>query len=236
MLTLGIDTSTEICALGLADEVGILGEINFRLINRHGEELHSNLDFLLSSTGKKISDLEGLCIGTGPGSFTGLRIGLTAARTLAQVRELPIVGVSSLDLLAYNLSSTGAWLVPVIDARRQRVYTALYRGWDQDIAGQRIDAARAVGLEELLAELQTLDPEGVFYFAGNGVNSYQSLLADSALNIKLASADKNIIRGGVVAALGQYYLAQGRRDNYLELAPDYLKKPQAEINWQKIDR
>ncbi|HOA41063.1 MAG TPA: tRNA (adenosine(37)-N6)-threonylcarbamoyltransferase complex dimerization subunit type 1 TsaB [Halanaerobiales bacterium] len=236
MLTLGIDTSTEICALGLADEVGILGEINFRLINRHGEELHSNLDFLLSSTGKKISDLEGLCIGTGPGSFTGLRIGLTAARTLAQVRELPIVGVSSLDLLAYNLSSTGAWLVPVIDARRQRVYTALYRGWDQDIAGQRIDAARAVGLEELLAELQILDPEGVFYFAGNGVNSYQSLLADSALNIKLASADKNIIRGGVVAALGQYYLAQGRRDNYLELAPDYLKKPQAEINWQKIDR
>ena len=236
MLTLGIDTSTEICALGLADEVGILGEINFRLINRHGEELHSNLDFLLSSTGKKISDLEGLCIGTGPGSFTGLRIGLTAARTLAQVRELPIVGVSSLDLLAYNLSSTGAWLVPVIDARRQRVYTALYRGWDQDIAGQRIDAARAVGLEELLAELQILDPEGVFYFAGNGVNSYQSLLADSALNIKLASADKNIIRGGVVAALGQYYLAQGRRDNYLELTPDYLKKPQAEINWQKIDR
>ncbi|MFY9394585.1 MAG: tRNA (adenosine(37)-N6)-threonylcarbamoyltransferase complex dimerization subunit type 1 TsaB [Halanaerobiales bacterium] len=236
MLTLGIDTSTEICALGLADEVGILGEINFRLINRHGEELHSNLDFLLSSTGKKISDLEGLCIGTGPGSFTGLRIGLTAARTLAQVRELPIVGVSSLDLLAYNLSSTGAWLVPVIDARRQRVYTALYRGWDQDIAGQRIDAARAVGLEELLAELQILDPEGVFYFAGNGVNSYQSLLADSALNIKLASADKNIIRGGVVAALGQYYLAQGRRDNYLEITPDYLKKPQAEINWQKIDR
>ena len=236
MLTLGIDTSTEICALGLADEVGILGEINFRLINRHGEELHSNLEFLLSSTGKKISDLEGLCIGTGPGSFTGLRIGLTAARTLAQVRELPIVGVSSLDLLAYNLSSTGAWLVPVIDARRQRVYTALYRGWDQDIAGQRIDAARAVGLEELLAELQTLDPEGVFYFAGNGVNSYQSLLADSALNIKLASADKNIIRGGVVAALGQYYLAQGRRDNYLEITPDYLKKPQAEINWQKIDR
>ncbi|MGB4177159.1 MAG: tRNA (adenosine(37)-N6)-threonylcarbamoyltransferase complex dimerization subunit type 1 TsaB [Halanaerobiales bacterium] len=236
MLTLGIDTSTEICALGLADEVGILGEINFRLINRHGEELHSNLDFLLSSTGKKISDLEGLCIGTGPGSFTGLRIGLTAARTLAQVRELPIVGVSSLDLLAYNLSSTGAWLVPVIDARRQRVYTARYRGWDQDIAGQRIDAARAVGLEELLAELQILDPEGVFYFAGNGVNSYQSLLADSALNIKLASADKNIIRGGVVAALGQYYLAQGRRDNYLEITPDYLKKPQAEINWQKIDR
>jgi tRNA threonylcarbamoyladenosine biosynthesis protein TsaB len=236
MLTLGIDTSTEICALGLADEVGILGEINFRLINRHGEELHSNLEFLLSSTGKKISDLEGLCIGTGPGSFTGLRIGLTAARTLAQVRELPIVGVSSLDLLAYNLSSTGAWLVPVIDARRQRVYTALYRGWDQDIAGQRIDAARAVGLEELLAELQILDPEGVFYFAGNGVNSYQSLLADSALNIKLASADKNIIRGGVVAALGQYYLAQGRRDNYLEITPDYLKKPQAEINWQKIDR
>jgi len=236
MLTLGIDTSTEICALGLADEVGILGEINFRLINRHGEELHSNLDFLLSSTGKKISDLEGLCIGTGPGSFTGLRIGLTAARTLAQVRELPIVGVSSLDLLAYNLSSTGAWLVPVIDARRQRVYTALYRGWDQDIAGQRIDAARAVGLEELLAELQILDPEGVFYFTGNGVNSYQSLLADSALNIKLASADKNIIRGGVVAALGRYYLSQGRKDNYLELAPDYLKKPQAEINWQKIDR
>ena len=63
MLTLGIDTSTEICALGLADEEGILGEVNLRLIHRHGEELHSNLDYLLSSTGKRIEDLEGLCIG-----------------------------------------------------------------------------------------------------------------------------------------------------------------------------
>lgn len=235
MLTLGIDTSTEICALGLADEEGILGEVNFRLIHRHGEELLSNLDFLLSQTGKKIEDLEALCIGTGPGSFTGLRIGLTAAKTLAQVRGLPIVGVSSLDLLAYNLSTTTAWLLPVIDARRERVYTAIYKGWAKDIESQRIKGARAIEVRELLAELKSLDPEGTFYFAGNAAYQYQSLLLASDLDIKLLSPDKNIIRGGVVATLGQYYLAQGRLDNYLEISPDYLKKPQAEINWQRIN-
>ena len=234
MLTLGIDTSTEICALGLADEEGILGEVNLRLIHRHGEELHSNLDYLLSSTGKRIEDLEGLCIGTGPGSFTGLRIGLTVARTLAQVLDLPIVAVSSLDALAYNLSDTEAWLLPVIDARRERVYTAIYKGWAGDIQSRRTNDPSAVSIEDLLEELKGLDPEGVFYFAGNAVHQYHSQLADTGLDIRLATADKNIIRGGVLAALGQYYLAQGRRDNYLEITPDYLKKPQAEVNWQKI--
>lgn len=234
MLTLGIDTSTEICALGLADEEGILGEVNFRLIHRHGEELHSHLDYLLQTTEKRIEDLEGLCIGSGPGSFTGLRIGLTAAKTLAQVLDLPIVAVSSLDILAYNLSNTEAWLLPVIDARRERVYTAIYKGWARDIESRRTTFPRAVAIEDLLEELRELDPEGVFYFTGNAVHQYQSLLTASELNIKLATGDKRIIRGGVVAALGQYYLAQGRRDNYLEITPDYLKKPQAEINWQKI--
>lgn len=234
MLILGIDTSSEIGALALVDDNGILGEVNLRLVHRHSEELLSNLEFLLAQTGKEINDLEGLSVTTGPGSFTGLRIGLTTAKSIAQVLEIPIVGVSSLDVLAYNLFITDGWLVPLIDARRNRVYTAIYQGWSADIKGQKISADKAVEISELIEELGSIDPEGVFYFSGNGSVQYQSILQESGLDIKLASIDKNIVRGGVVAVLGQYYLSRGKEDNYLEILPDYLKRPQAEINWQKI--
>lgn len=233
MLVMGIDSSSEIGAVGISDSNGISGDINIRLVHRHSEELLSNIDFLLKQSGYRMADLEGLSVTIGPGSFTGLRIGLSTARTFAQVLDIPIIGVSSLDVLAYNMALTSKWLVPVIDAKRNRVYTAIYQGWSQDIDSVKVSADKAVNIDNLIKELRALDSQGEFIFLGDGSIRYQQFFEGSALDIQRASIDKNIPHGGVIAELGRYYLEQGKSDNYLEITPNYLKKPQAEINWLK---
>ncbi|MFP4661577.1 MAG: tRNA (adenosine(37)-N6)-threonylcarbamoyltransferase complex dimerization subunit type 1 TsaB [Halanaerobiales bacterium] len=233
MLTLGIDSSGEIGAVGLADENSVLGEININLVHRHSEELLNNIDYLMNQTGISIKELEGLAVTLGPGSFTGLRIGLSTAKTFAQVLNIPIIGISTLDLLAYNLNLLDNWIVPLIDAKRNRVYTAIYRRWSEDIASEKHLDDRAVHIEELIEELININPEDVFTFVGNGANIYSNILEESDLEVKIASNNNSIPRGGAVAGLGSYYLRNGRSDNYLKLLPNYLKKPQAEINWLK---
>lgn len=236
MLVMGIDSSSEMGAVGLVNEEGILGEINLHLANRHSEEILSNIDFLLKQTGYSIKDLNGLSITNGPGSFTGLRIGLSTAKTFAQVLDIPIIGLSCLDVLAYNTGLSEDWIVPVIDAKRNRVYTAIYQGWAQDIVSKKVSCDKAIGLDTLLEKLENRDPQGTFVFVGDGYTVYQETIRKSRVNIKTASLDRNIIHGGVVAELGYYYFKKGKGRSYLEILPSYLKKPQAEINWLKKHR
>lgn len=230
---MGIDSSSEIGSIGLVNKEGIIGEINLHLANRHSEELLNNIDFLFKQTGYSIKELNGICVTNGPGSFTGLRIGLSTAKTFAQVLEIPIIGISCLDVLAYNICLSEGWIVPVIDARRERVYTAIYQGWAQDIISRKISCDRAVKIDSLIEELENRDSRGTFIFVGDGCTLYQEIIKKSRLNIKTAAMDKNIIQGGGVAALGYYYLERGKGGNYLDILPNYLKKPQAEINWLK---
>jgi len=233
MLVMGIDSSSEIGAFGLVNKEGIVGEINLHLANRHSEEMLTNIDFLLKQTGYSIKDLNGICITNGPGSFTGLRIGLSTARTFAQVLDLPIIGISCLDVLAYNIGLSEEWIIPIIDARRERVYTAVYQGWAQDIVSRKISCDRAVEIDTLFEELENRAPQGNFVFVGDGCTVYQEFIKKSRINIRTTTMDRNIIHGGVVAELGYYYLERGKGRNYLEILPNYLKKPQAEINWLK---
>jgi tRNA threonylcarbamoyladenosine biosynthesis protein TsaB len=233
MLVMGVDISSEIGALGLVDETGLLGEANLRLIHRHSERLLPNIDSLLKETGYSLSELDGLSVTLGPGSFTGLRIGLSTIKTLVQVLKIPVIGLSTLDVLAFNLPLVKGWLVPVIDAKRERVYTSLYQYWQEDIRGVKRWQDRVLTVNELLEQLALIDREGAFFLVGDGVAAYSSLFLKSKLDLHLAPALFNYTRGGIVARLGSYYLEKGVKDDYLNLLPNYLKKPQAEINWQR---
>ncbi len=236
MLILGIDTSTETCALGLMNKGELLAELNVQLYRRHSERLIPNIDWLLQEAGIDIGQLTGLAVTIGPGSFTGLRIGLSTVKTFAQELKIPVLGISTLDVLAYMLYRQRAWVVPVLDARRERVYTALYRGGERDIIAAREwpDGVRPVS--GLLEELNNLDPEGDFYFVGNGVKTYGELISEAALNTFIEPGVFNLPRGGIVAELGSYYLKRGQADDLDKLKPNYLKRPQAEINYTTSDQ
>lgn len=233
MLVLGIDTSSRTGAIGLVNDTGLLGEINIRLSKRHSERLLPNLDYLLQETGYNLKDIDGIGVTSGPGSFTGIRIGLSTVKTIIQVLGIPTIGLSTLELLAFNLVGQNNWLVPVLDARRERVYTALFHGWQKEIRKKRIWPDQALSVSELLSRLEDLDREGTFYIVGDGVSSYQKIFMQSDLNLIPALPIVNLNSGRMVAELARYYLLNGMEDEPGELLPEYLKKPQAEINWQK---
>lgn len=233
MLVMGIDTSREIGAIGLVSEQGVLGEINVRLYRQHSERLLPNIDFILKETGFTINDLEGIGVTIGPGSFTGLRIALATVKTFVQVLNIPVIGISTLDHLAYNLTQKEGWLVPVIDARRERVYTALYHNWAPDIRSRKKWSEKALPLSQLIEELKKIASKDTFYLIGDGCREYRDYFSRTDLNIEFAPDSVSLPRGGSLAELSRYYLQQGIKNDYLELLPNYLKKPQAEINWLK---
>lgn len=233
MLVLGLDTSSEIGAAGLINEQGILGEINLHLIHKHSERTLSNLDYLFKESGHSIKELDGIGVTVGPGSFTGIRIGLSTVKSFAQVLEIPVIGLSALDVLAYNLIGANDWIVPVIDARRERVYTALYQGWSEDIKKQKLWEDQALKIDDLIAKLTELNDKKRIYLIGNGADVYRTKFMEASIEIEFFPTINSIPRGGSIAELSYYYLKKGNSVNYLELLPSYLKKPQAEINWQK---
>ncbi len=234
MLTLGIDTSTEVGSLGLVNEDDFLGEINLYLQHRHSERIIVNIDHLLRETEHKVQDLEGMAVGVGPGSFTGLRIGVTTARTMAQFLEIPITGISTLDILAYNiLSSEKKWILPVIDASRKRVYTSLYKYNENDliiIDKAKIWEEQALTLDELFDKLKEQAGNEKIYITGNGVNNYKNYFQESELNFYFSSIVQNFSRGSVIAELGLNYIKNGKNQNIFELTPNYLKKAQARVD------
>ncbi|MFW6381025.1 MAG: tRNA (adenosine(37)-N6)-threonylcarbamoyltransferase complex dimerization subunit type 1 TsaB, partial [Bacillota bacterium] len=185
MKILGIDTSTEICALGLLVEGEMLAEINLKLDRRHSERLMPNLVHLFQESGLEIKEIEGMAVTIGPGSFTGLRIGLSTVKAMAQYLQVPVRGVSTLEVLAQGCTGCQGLLVPVLDARRQRVYTALFRSKHsrpQMSSLRRIWKDQALPVSELIGQLERLDDSRTIYVTGNGIASYGEMFVESGLN------------------------------------------------------
>lgn len=239
MLILGIDSSTEIAAIALLDNKNIIGEINLALYRKHSERLLPNIAHLFQESNYTINDIDGIAVTIGPGSFTGLRIALSTVKGFAQALQIPVVGLSTLEVLAYNYKEVEGLLVPIIDARRERVYTALYDNYlkEDNFSNKKIWNDTTMSLEELTAELKLINSinDKTVYFSGNGVDKYRNLINNMDLNTRFACPSFNKPRGAVVAEIGKNYFEAGISHNIAELTPNYLKKPQAEINFEKIE-
>ncbi len=239
MKVAGIDTSTDILALGLYADDEIQGEINIRMRQNHNERLLPLLERLLRESQYHIKDLDGLAVVSGPGSFTGLRISLSTVKAFDLVHDFSVTEVSSLELLvADKIFQSGFWL-PVFDARRERVYTALFAG-GHTLPGDesRISSDRALSLKNLREYLmENISSDSEVTIIGPAVRSYKSYFKNfkkkMPLKVNLELACSALPAGGRLAWIGSEFLRKGRSVNSEKLLPRYLKESQAEINYQK---
>ncbi len=229
MRILGIDTSTSCGNLGLIDGDQVVAEYTIHLEETHSARLVPSIEALLKGVKLDLKEIDGLAVSLGPGSFTGLRVGLSTVKGLALAAEKPVVGVPTLDALAHNFPFTPHLICPLLDARKGEVYTALYK----DEGG---------GSVKRLTPYQALSPsvmlEGIPHqetiFLGDGARVYGELIKERLGEMALfAPPHLMFLRGTTVAELGLQRIAEGERDDISSLVPIYVRSSDAEILWAK---
>lgn len=219
MKILAMDTSSVNATVAVCDENRILGEYTVSNDRAHSQIIMPMLDELLRHCGMTIKDIDVFAVALGPGSFTGLRIGIAAMKTLSQALGKPIVGVSSLDCVAASFFATDKYICPIFDARRNEVYNAIY------LNTNKITNERVVDFDELLIEMS--DKEVVF--AGDAIIKYKDKIQSfNKPNWHIAPSSLSMQRASTLAAVAMTRAQNNDFDNFYELAPIYLKLPQAE--------
>lgn len=227
MKLLAMDTSNQAVSVALLEDHQILGEMTVNIRQTHSQTLLPMIDQLLKQTKTTIEDIDRFIVAEGPGSYTGLRIAVTTAKSFAWTLNKSLVGISSLALLAANVMDTTALIVPLFDARRDNVFAGVYQ-W-QNGTLQTVVADQHVSLEALLAQLQLL-AEPV-YFVGNDVAYFnEQIQAALGSNAHFVSANHNLPHASVLGELG--LMAEPIADIH-GFGPVYLRKTEAEVNWAK---
>jgi tRNA threonylcarbamoyl adenosine modification protein YeaZ len=218
-LLIAIDTSTDIASLALVSDGLVLSELTWRSFQNHTIQLTPNIEHLLRLTGTNPKTLTAVVVAQGPGSFNGLRVGVSVAKGLAFSLNIPIVGISSLEVEAYQYADACLPVCPIFNAGRDEVVAALYR--KQEGVWQELVAGHITKLEEFATGIteKTL-------FCGEHVPQIASklgeLLGDRAL---FASPVTDMRRASFLAELGMKRLAAGQVDNAATLTPVYLRRP-----------
>ncbi len=230
MLILGITTSTAQVGCAIGGHEGILGSIQSSRGRRHAETLIPAIEFLCRQTRVELADVGAVAVDLGPGMFTGLRVGVAAGKALAHARRLPMIGVTSLDLLAFPLRHSHRRIVCALDAGRGELFHASYR---QSPGGvQRVSEPEVGTPEDLASDLQATGEEVLL--AGDGAVRYAEAFEDIR-RVELADRGEAYPLAGSLVQLAH---ARALREEFVspaELTPSYLRKPDAEINWSMRD-
>lgn len=224
MLTLGIDTSTRVSSVALCDGEKILGEVDINVGMTHSEGLVPQLEVLLERTHIQKSELELIAVSRGPGSFTGLRIGSATAKGLGLALDKPLIHIPTVDALAYNIFGTSRIICPMMDARRNQVYTGLYRF---ETAFQVVEEQMAAGVDEIVEKINKRGEPVVFL--GDGVPVQEQYLNEHVeVDYLIAPSHLNRQRAAAVGTLALSYYKKGRLESAKDHQPDYLRLSQAE--------
>lgn len=228
MKVLGIDTSTRCGSVGLVDQGGIISEYHLNIPITHSERLLEIINNLLRESRCPMQDLDGWAISLGPGSFTGLRIGVSTIKGLAYATQKPVAGVSSLDVLASQISPSSYLICPILNARKGEVYTAFY-GYNETNFLQRQSDYMAMKPEGLVKHIK----EKVI-FVGDGAKTFGGYLRDSLSSLALfPDPSLHLPRGSTVARLGSELLRKGEPLDLKTFTPIYVRPSEAEIKWQE---
>ena len=225
MKVLGIDSSGLVASVAVVEDDILLAEYTVNYKKTHSQTLLPMLKEIGDMINLDLNSLDAIAIAAGPGSFTGLRIGSATAKGLGLALDKPIIPVPTVDGLAYDLWGTDKIVCPIMDARRNQVYTGIYEFCDGKL--QILENQMAVSVTEIAEKLNALGREVIFL--GDGVPVYRKTLAEvMKIPYSFATAHMNRQRASAVAVLGAQYYVQGRAESAMEHKPDYLRLSQAE--------
>lgn len=230
MRILAIDTSTMVSSISVLEDTSILGEYSLNQEKTHSELLLPMTDALLKGLGMQLKDIDVFAVGVGPGSFTGLRIGMSAVKTMAQVLDKKIVGVSTLEALAYGVM-TEKLIMPLIDARGKRFFAAVYKWEDGKLVN--IVEEGLYKLDKIKEFLGNSDQK--YMLVGEAINLVQDEF-NGLDNISYTHASLNNCIASNIAVIATQRAKDEKFDSYFDLAPNYIRKPQAEIDFGKNNK
>ena len=225
MIVLGINTSTLEGSIALFGEQGLIGEYTLNIHATHSERLVPGIDRLMQDTGLAFSDLSGIAVAIGPGSFTGLRIGLASAKGLALASSLPLWGISTLEALARNLPFCIYPICPMLNARRKEIFWALYR-----FEGSHLRPLEEEAVSPPDKVIENVQEKTVFL--GDGAILYGDRLRERLGDrFLLAPLSLMNIRASQVAEMGMVRGKMGEADDPITLSPRYIRRSEVEIKW-----
>ena len=231
MKILALDSSGLVASVAVVEDDGVnsslLAEYTVNYKKTHSQTLLPMLDEIARMIELDLNTIDAIAVAAGPGSFTGLRIGSATAKGLGLALDKPLVHVPTVDALAYNLYGTDRVICPLMDARRNQVYTGIYEFRNNELSV--IEPQMAVGIEVIAGKLRALGREVVFL--GDGVPVFRKALMEElmqGMDFSFAPAHLNKQRAGAVAALAVSYVRAGKIETAAEHRPDYQRPSQAE--------
>ena len=244
MKILALDSSGLVASAAVVEDDVLIAEYTTDYKKTHSQTLLPMLDEIRQMIDLDLHTIDAIAISAGPGSFTGLRIGAATAKGLGLALNLPLVEVPTLEGLAFNLWGTDKLVCPIMDARRNQVYTGIYEfckaeaeagSCEQQLVMHCLKDQCASPVDELVDELNRLGREGTFL--GDGVPVYRRQITEGMkVPFSFAPAANNRQRAASVASLGAIYYAQGKTVTAAEHEPEYLRKSQAEREREEQER
>lgn len=227
MMILAIDTSTRVSSVALVEDGRVIAELNQDTRLTHSERLMPQIKQLLDMAEKTSRDLTAIAVSIGPGSFTGLRIGMATAKTMAYALGISIIGVPTMEALAWNCPLDGHHLVAMLDAQKGNVYTARYHFESGKIVVEEDAVVRPY--EEAVELLVQLDEPCLI------VGERQAIRDASILTECVRTAPPHLFapRAASVALCAAARLERGEIDDVMRLEPLYIRRAEAEVLWEK---
>lgn len=228
-MLLAIDTATLASSVALVSAGKVAAEVSVYNRKNHSEQLMPHIQQLLEMAQAKRTDITAIAVSIGPGSFTGLRIGLATAKALAYVWKVPLTGVPTLAAQAYGCFAPNSLLCPLLDAQKGNVYQALY-SWDQSRL-QVLLPPRVIHHQEAIDQLAS--QKQPVMMLGEGAELFYDAISKAGHPLYLAPPHVIVSRAASVALLGWDLLQQGHTQDVMALEPLYIRRSEAEVLWEQ---
>ncbi len=229
MKVLSIDSSRYLGSVGIIDGSDVKFSITFSVKATYSQKLLSNIDYALESSKMDIDDIDLIGIAKGPGSFTGLRIGMTVAKSLSYVKNIPIVGINTLKSITYRYMLDGNIYIPIFDARRNQVFSAAFKKKDNNISTEI--KTSACYLIDFLEKLKKYEERKIFL--GESKSKYSEIIDKNFKKKEYVDDNYSTTDPIFLAKLAKKRYEQKGSDSLLDLEPSYFRKSDAQINYEK---